>query len=96
MLGTYWTRESVQALTSPEDPRGRREPRSSMMLPLLLGMKPQLEEFLVKSFGNNLGISAPDWYREDQGEVVEGFDMPRDEFIQLASMFTGVIPKPTT
>jgi len=92
MLGTYWTRESVEAMmaTGPEP----REARKDLLIPLLLGMAPQLDEYLRKSFGNTRGISPPDWYRRvDRSQVVEGSAMPRDDFVKLASMFTGLIPK---
>lgn len=93
MLGVYWTRDTVEAMMAPStDSEG--EPRKDLLIPLLLGMAPQLDEYLRKSFGASRGISAPGWYRGvDKSQVIEGSKMPREDFIKLASLFTGLIPK---
>ncbi len=95
MLGTTWTRERAMALNAPEKyEKGKsREPRQRLMIPLLIGMNAKMVEFIGKSFGNPDGINAPEWYRQDRGEVVEGYDMPKSAFKKLASMFTSLIKK---
>lgn len=94
MLGVYWTREGVQSMFQTQDPkRAQQAPRTTLTVPLLLGVKPELRDFLQQSFGKPLGITPPEWYQHDQGEVVEGWELSREEFIKVASMFTGLIPK---
>jgi len=96
MLGTYWTRETVQAMFSDETtkPAGREQRLEHMVLPLLLGIQPEIQDFLRKRFGTGKGVvPTPEWYRQNPGEVVEGWDQSREEFINMASMFTRLIPK---
>ncbi|KKN20149.1 hypothetical protein LCGC14_0938600 [marine sediment metagenome] len=100
LLGTTWTRERVQALMSKEPPardqQGKTKPRERLVIPMLMGINAKILDFVTKSFGGEHGIDAPGWYKKDHGEIVEGYDMPRDEFIRLASMFTPLTaaPKP--
>jgi hypothetical protein len=94
MLGVYWTREAVDAMFSTQKGGEHRAPRKDLLIPLLLGMQPKLQDFIKDSFGSSRGISAPDWYdNTDHSEVVEGYSMNRRDFINLASLFTGLIPK---
>lgn len=97
MLGTHWTRESAMQLTQQDKPKRGSEPtkpREKLVIPLLLGTKPEMVEFIGKAFGSPHGIDAPEWYRQDHGEVVEAFDMDRDKFMKIAGMFTPLIAKP--
>ena len=57
MLGVYWTREAVDAMMSPSTDAST--PRQDLLIPLLLGMAPQLDEYLRKSFGAVNGITPP-------------------------------------
>jgi len=95
MLGVMWTKEQAEALKQRGGPRRdpREQPRDRLFVPLLAGFKPEILDYVKKSFGSSTGIDAPGWYDPENG-VVEAFEMPRDEFIQLASMFTSLIPSP--
>ena len=98
MLGTTWTREQAMALIhqdehKPGDPVP--EPRERLVIPHLVGVNPKLVEFIGKAFGSPHGIDAPEWYQQNHGEVVDGYAMPKSEFIKLASMFTSLITKPS-
>ena len=95
LLGTTWTRERAEALTKPDTRRREtdRKPRERLVIPLLPGINPKVLDLISKSFGSSHGIDAPEWYRQDRGEVVEGFELPRDKFLQLANLFTPLIPK---
>ena len=93
MLGTYWTREAVQAMFSHEKAGKGREKTDHLVTPLLLTMQPELQDYLRKQFGSEKGISPPGWYKKDPGEVVEGWEQSREEFIKMAGMFTGLVPK---
>lgn len=92
MLGVYWTREAVDAMMAPSTESST--PRQDLLIPLLLGMAPQLDEYLRKSFSAARGITPPSWYKGvDKSQIIEGYTMPREDFIKLASMFTGLIPQ---
>lgn len=89
LLGTTWTREQVEAMIRPPDGRPGK-PRSRLIIPHLIGSNPKLLEFVRKSFGSSRGIDPPDWYSGSEN-VVEGWDMDRQDFIRLASIFTPMI-----
>jgi len=93
ILGTYWTRESVQAMFSTDKAQGKKERLEHLMIPHLLGVQPEIQDWLRSQFGSDQGISPPEWLQSNPSELVETYDMPRDEFINVASMFTGLIPK---
>jgi len=77
------------------DANGKVKPRERLVIPLLPGMNSKIIDFVTKSFGGEHGIDAPGWYQKDRGEVVEGFDMPRADFLRLAGLFTSLIPPQT-
>jgi hypothetical protein len=95
ILGVYWTRDTVDAMMNPKVGTKRpKGPRKDLLVPLALIMQPKLQDFIRDTFGSAGGISAPGWYQEeDKDEVVEGYEMKRQDFINLASMFTGLIPR---
>lgn len=95
ILGVYWTRDTVDAMMNPKVGTKRSKgPRKDLLVPLALVMQPKLQDFIRDTFGSVGGISAPDWYQdENKAEVVEGYEMKRQDFINLASMFTGLIPR---
>lgn len=93
MLGIFWTREAAERLLAPPQPGEMQRPLTELMLPLAVLMNPQVQEILKKTFGSRYGIDAPEWYRADPGNVVEGYRQSREDFIRVASLFTGLIPK---
>ena len=97
LLGIIWTRDQAMALRekppAPGEKREKPKPRERLIIPLLAGFKPEILDFVKKSFGSPTGIDAPQWYQPEQADVVEAFDMPREEFVQLAGIFTSLIPK---
>jgi len=94
LLGIVWTRESANALSnpSPED-RKDRKPRTRMVIPLLPAMQPKIIDVIQKGFGKQYGIDPPDWFLRNHENVVEGYDMPRDQFVQMAGLVTPLIPE---
>jgi hypothetical protein len=96
MLGVVWTRESAQSLFTVAQPGkapSLQKPRERMVIPLLAGFNPKVLDVVKKGFGSQYGIDAPDWYMQNQGEVVEGYSLSRTDFVKLAGMFTPLIPK---
>lgn len=93
LLGIIWTKEAAAMLHDSTPERDLRKPRERLVIPFLAGLKPEILDVVRKSFGSPTGIDAPEWYRSDRGEVVEAFNMPRDEFLRLAGIFTPLIPK---
>jgi hypothetical protein len=93
ILGTHWDRETVEAMfASPK--KGKTKPVDEIVIPLLLGSNPKIQDYLRKRFGRLKGIKPPSWYENvNRSEVVEGYDMDRDKFINLAGMFTPLIPQ---
>lgn len=92
LLGVYWTQEDVQALFAAPQQGKKREPLQRLMIPFLLGMQPNLQDYLKKQFGSALGIHPPKWYAEDPGDVVEGIEMGWEDFVEMAHLFTPFIP----
>jgi len=72
---------------------GKQEPLRQLMIPFLLGMNPELQDYLKKQFGSALGINPPKWYAEDPGNVVEGIEMGWEDFVEMAHLFTPYIPE---
>ena len=93
LLGVIWTKDHAAALRDQTPPDPKAPPRERLVIPLLAGVKPEILDFVKKSFGNPTGIDAPEWYRPEKTEVVEAFTMDRDQFMQLAGIFTPLIPK---
>ena len=92
LLGVSWKRADVDAMFAPTDPKERRTRKEKVFIPLLLGMQPKIQDFLKDTFGTSIGSQAPEWYTGDQDEMVEGWEMDRDAFVKIASIFTGHIP----
>lgn len=62
------------------DEENRKAP-DEVMVPLAFWINGGAQEWLQNTFGSS---QKPDWV---EGEVVEGFEMDREAFIQMASMF---------
>lgn len=95
MLGTHWDRDTIEAMFATTKPgkAGKQAP-DEIVIPHLLGVNPQLQDYLRKRFGNTSGIRPPSWYHDvDRAEVVEGFDMDRHDFVNLAGRLTPLIPQ---
>ena len=74
-------------------PKKTSEPRQDLLIPFLLGQRPELQDFIRNSFGSSDGISPPGWYQKvERHEIIEGTEMDKGSFIRLAGMFTGLIP----
>lgn len=95
MLGTHWDRDTIEAMFTATQPgKGKRQAPNEIVIPHLLGVNPKLQDYLRKRFGSSQGIRPPSWYKDvDRKEVVEGFDMDRHDFINLAGRLTPLIPK---
>lgn len=94
VLGTHWDRETVEAMFAAPDKKAEAKPVDEIIIPLLLGSNPKIQDYLRKRFGRLKGIRPPSWYEQtDRSEVVEGYDMERDKFVKLAGMFTRHIPQ---
>jgi hypothetical protein len=87
ILGTRWTRDQVNQIFNGEI---KRETSDVLSVPLSFIIQPEFQEALKGMFGSKHGIDAPEWVKKV--EVVEGWDIPRDQFTQLARGASVVIP----
>jgi len=88
MLGTYWTRDLVNEMFRAK--KGTRAGSlEEIMIPLALWQAPEMGDYLLKLFADNkTGVDAPSWAAKE--EVVNCFDLPREKFLEIASLFTGI------
>lgn len=88
MLGVRWTREQVeQVFNSRTDPRQKLE---TISIPLTFVIQPEFQEAVKSMFGSKFGIDPPEWAKT--ATVVEGWDIPRDQFMHLARGASVAIP----
>jgi hypothetical protein len=88
ILGTHWTRESVAALFGQG--RGRKQ-LEKISLPLAFVIQPGAQDMLKGMFGRPSHLDAPDGTHPE--DIVEGWDMSREQFQQVAGGSAWTIPK---
>jgi len=84
MLGVHWTREQVQAMAVGKDKQSAVAP-NEMMIPLAMGVNPDLMEGLKKAFrvvGGRSQIGGGEYMPGAGEQVVELGDLPREEWAQ--------------
>jgi hypothetical protein len=87
ILGTRWTRDQVEQVFGNADPKQRAE---AISVPLAFIIQPEFQEALKGMFGSKYGIDAPDYVKKT--EIIEGWDMPREQFMQFARGASVAIP----
>jgi len=89
-LGVYWDRDSAESLFETNLPPGER-PRAPdrAFFPLALILKPELRETIMNMFGRQFGQDAPDWAKDRKEEVVNLFDLPKEDFKEMYSSLLG-------
>ena len=89
ILGTYWTRDIVQAMFGPNKNK-KQEQRNidEVMIPLAMWQAPEIGDYLRKLFGAGGSVDKPKW--TDEHEEVNLFDADKDTFISFASRFSGL------
>lgn len=81
MLGTYWTREEMEASRPENKIKRSSKPPSELLTPLTMVMNPNIEDYVRKSFGRAKGIDAPNWVEQD--DMVDLFDSSQEDFMQF-------------
>jgi hypothetical protein len=89
-LGIYWDRDNVEALFDTPTPPGERPSiPERVTFPLAFIIKPEFRDTVMNMFGRRFGKEAPGWAKENKEEVVELFDLPKDEFKKAYSSLLG-------
>ena len=74
---------------SPGAPGERPSVPDRVNFPLAFILKPEFRDTVMNMFGRRFGKEAPGWAKEKKDEVVELFDLSKDEFKKVYSGLMG-------